>query len=1002
MEDQVTVLIGSEFGRTINPNSNSGSDHAWAGNYFMFGGEVRGRKILGNYPTSFSDDYHLNIGQGRLIPTHSWDAAWYGIAQWFGIKDPYDLEDVLPNSGNFGCDLFTDSDLYITGTESLKGCGGPDYTSPVTMQLPEPRYLTGEEQKSVCRLAVRSMSIALKFEPTNSRCYIADQVITPSELAPGSYDVSGQAVINFDESIPPGKANPTVVENVMVATATTASDFVVAGALPQSAEPSSSPSLFPSVSSQPSFEPSGKPFECLSTQLTLTASLMRLFTSLTHFFLLHFNSVSSMPSSMPSDQPSMQPSVSSMPSDEPSISSMPSSGPSANPTVSSKPSSAPTISTQPTLSTYPTPSPTARKVFEAEFASRDIGSVGYTGGSTTPESGLHVVQGSGHDIWGSYDGFHFMYVETSGDVTLTALIENFSAPHEWAKTGIMFRDSLASSSSHYSMMLTRSAGITNQYRTCTACSSYSVQSWLYKPSSVWFKVTKVGNVFTAYYRPTTSSSSSWYQFGVSMPMTSIQPNGYYVGIAITSHTNAGMATVDVSNIQLTRECTAESITEQQCVQASNCELGEMSGTCYDEGTMPAWENGASHEGSYVSSVLDASAAIASLNCDDVTDPSLAVDGTTYKYFCDRTNYANTTPGMIASPSHGQLSIVNGLRLYNPSNGPQDDPTDFKFQGRITPGSLVRDKWDNLCWEVKIDDEYKVMPSACDPSNPLQLFSKTPWGYIHVQGLPGMCLDQRKDTLADLYFFECHGGDNQRWSFDAASRRLSSLFNGDCIDYNFNTGYLWPHPCHGGANQKFYWQEETWNEVSGIGTTLLERHFGLYCMQVDPTDVHRIKPATCDASNPYQQFYLTPDRFVKVTAEPSKCLDQRLDGASELYVGDCHGGNNQQWIYDPETETLSSVHDGSCADFNYDSNYLTHHACHGGNNQKLSLGSESFFPNAWKDIAAGPLNMTTDRNAIGSSITSTYDSGDISKSFVGVSFFQNMIPYSEYRCVDFTA
>ena len=87
MEDQVTVLIGSEFGRTINPNSNSGSDHAWAGNYFMFGGEVRGRKILGNYPASFSDDYHLNIGQGRLIPTHSWDAAWYGIAQWFGIKD---------------------------------------------------------------------------------------------------------------------------------------------------------------------------------------------------------------------------------------------------------------------------------------------------------------------------------------------------------------------------------------------------------------------------------------------------------------------------------------------------------------------------------------------------------------------------------------------------------------------------------------------------------------------------------------------------------------------------------------------------------------------------------------------------------------------------------------------------------------------------------------------------------------------------------------------------
>jgi hypothetical protein len=153
-----------------------------------------------------------------------------------------------------------------------------------------------------------------------------------------------------------------------------------------SSQPSSEPSSHPSSQPSSSSQPSGKPFECFSTQLTLTASLMRMFPSLTNFFLLHSNSVSSMPSSMPSDQPSMQPSVSAMPSDEPSISTMPSSGPSANPTVSSKPSSAPTISTQPTLSTYPTPSPTARKVFEAEFASRDIGSVGYAGGSTTPET----------------------------------------------------------------------------------------------------------------------------------------------------------------------------------------------------------------------------------------------------------------------------------------------------------------------------------------------------------------------------------------------------------------------------------------------------------------------------------------------------------------------------------------------------------------------------------------------------------------------------------------
>ena len=258
LQDQVTVLIGSEFGRTINPNSNQGSDHAWAGNYFMFGGDIRGGRILGEYPDSFGESYHLNIGQGRLIPKHSWDSIWYGISQWFGIKDLDDLDYVLPNAANFGCDLFTDSDIFATGTESLKGCGGPSHTSPITMQIPSARYLIGEEQKKVCRVAVRAMGRSMKFHPTNSRCYVADQEIVPSEIAPGFFDIKGMAVINFDESIPEEEATPSAVSAVMTTTAAVAADFVVAGAIPQSEAPSESPSSYPTVSSMPSDQPSSK------------------------------------------------------------------------------------------------------------------------------------------------------------------------------------------------------------------------------------------------------------------------------------------------------------------------------------------------------------------------------------------------------------------------------------------------------------------------------------------------------------------------------------------------------------------------------------------------------------------------------------------------------------------------------------------------------------------------------------------------------------------------
>ena len=92
LANNVVVVQGSEFGRTISPNSNLGSDHAWGGNYFMFGGDVKGGKIKGEYPKSFSESDSTNIGRGRLIPSTSWDALFYALAQWMGITDQDEID----------------------------------------------------------------------------------------------------------------------------------------------------------------------------------------------------------------------------------------------------------------------------------------------------------------------------------------------------------------------------------------------------------------------------------------------------------------------------------------------------------------------------------------------------------------------------------------------------------------------------------------------------------------------------------------------------------------------------------------------------------------------------------------------------------------------------------------------------------------------------------------------------------------------------------------------
>ena len=462
LANNVVVVQGSEFGRTITPNSNLGSDHAWGGNYFMFGGDVKGGKIMGEYPSSFKESDPNNVGRGRFIPTTPWDALFYGLTQWMGITDQDEIDHVLPNSQNFGCKLFTDYDLFNTGQQVLNGCGGATITQPIIFQVPEVRILTGEEQKSSCKLAMKTASRQWNFDRTQARCYVHDMTVVDSEVVPGMYDVNGFAVINFDGTTSSDSSiNQEEVSFMTKAASATASDFVVAGALPQSEAPSESPSMSPSTSFQPS----------------------------------NFPSQSAMPTSRPSESPSFLPSTSLLPTITPSISTEPTNEPSAMPSMSIVPSVPPTESIAPSLSYFPTPAPTARKVFEVELRSRDIGYVGYSGQSFEAESGLYQVQGSGRDIWGTYDSFHYMYIESSGDATVTALVEGFSGANggqidAWAKGGIMFRDTLSPYSAHYSFYKTNKMGLANQYRSSNGGITYHT-GFQTDEECVWLRVTKV-------------------------------------------------------------------------------------------------------------------------------------------------------------------------------------------------------------------------------------------------------------------------------------------------------------------------------------------------------------------------------------------------------------------------------------------------------------------------------------------------------------------------------
>jgi uncharacterized protein (DUF1501 family) len=98
--NQVTTFTASDFGRTFQPNSAQGSDHAWGNHHIIVGGAVKGGKIYGTFPTlalGGPDDADVN---GRWIPTTSSSQYAATLAQWFGLSAS-DLPYVLPFIGNF-------------------------------------------------------------------------------------------------------------------------------------------------------------------------------------------------------------------------------------------------------------------------------------------------------------------------------------------------------------------------------------------------------------------------------------------------------------------------------------------------------------------------------------------------------------------------------------------------------------------------------------------------------------------------------------------------------------------------------------------------------------------------------------------------------------------------------------------------------------------------------------------------------------------------------------
>lgn len=105
MDQQVLVLVVSEFGRTLEASAGLGTDHAWGNHWFALGGMVKGGAVLGDtFPAlQIGGPDDASFGEpkrGQWLPQFSSDQFVADALRWMGLDEAQTLK-AVPNLANF-------------------------------------------------------------------------------------------------------------------------------------------------------------------------------------------------------------------------------------------------------------------------------------------------------------------------------------------------------------------------------------------------------------------------------------------------------------------------------------------------------------------------------------------------------------------------------------------------------------------------------------------------------------------------------------------------------------------------------------------------------------------------------------------------------------------------------------------------------------------------------------------------------------------------------------
>ncbi len=168
-----------------------------------------------------------------------------------------------------------------------------------------------------------------------------------------------------------------------------------------------------------------------------------------------------------------------------------------------------------------------------------------------PAPGSVTMSGGGADIWSTADEFRFAFKQLNGNGTLIARVESLDETDPWAKAGVMIRETLEPGARFAAVYATPGQGVRYQARLVTggdATSDTAIATDEQKALKIpiWIKIERTAANFSCFYSAdgVKWTAMSWNPQSLNIFTTA------YIGLAVTGHNTAAMATARFSNISI--------------------------------------------------------------------------------------------------------------------------------------------------------------------------------------------------------------------------------------------------------------------------------------------------------------------------------------------------------------------------------------------------------------------------------------------------------------------